>query len=177
MLLPHCFRPQHTPTSGLHNVGSYTYPWRRAESIHWGIVTIERWEHFAHGADIGVRGFGSSLAAAFEQTALAMTAAVTNPNSVEPREPVELACNAPDYELLLVDWLNAIIYEMATRGMLFSRFEVAISGGCLRGQAWGETVNIEKHQPIVEIKGATYTSLHVGAASDGTWIAQCVVDV
>lgn len=35
-----------------------------------------RWEHFPHGADIGVRGFGPTMAAAFEQAALAMTAVV-----------------------------------------------------------------------------------------------------
>ena len=32
------------------------------------------WEHFAHGSDIGVRGFGPSMEAAFEQAALALTA-------------------------------------------------------------------------------------------------------
>ena len=34
------------------------------------------WEHFSHVADIGVRGFGSTMAASFEQAALAMTAVV-----------------------------------------------------------------------------------------------------
>jgi len=33
-----------------------------------------RWEHFEHGADIGVRGFGPTLAAAFEQAALVAVA-------------------------------------------------------------------------------------------------------
>ena len=32
------------------------------------------WEHFAHGADIGVRGYGLSLEEAFEQAALALAA-------------------------------------------------------------------------------------------------------
>jgi len=36
-----------------------------------------RWEHFPHEADIGVRGFGATPAEAFEQAALALTAAVT----------------------------------------------------------------------------------------------------
>jgi len=35
------------------------------------------WEHFSHDADIGVRGFGPSIEAAFEQAALAQTAVVT----------------------------------------------------------------------------------------------------
>jgi SHS2 domain-containing protein len=34
------------------------------------------WEHFSHVADIGVRGFGSTMAASFEQAALALTSVV-----------------------------------------------------------------------------------------------------
>jgi SHS2 domain-containing protein len=137
----------------------------------------EGWEHFGHGADVGVRGRGETRAAAFEQSAIAMTAIVADPQSVEPREAVAIDCSAPDDELLLVDWLNAIIYEMATRGMLFSRFEVELDGKSLHGRAWGEAVDAARHDPIVEVKGATYTSLDVGRAEDGQWVAQCVVDV
>ncbi len=79
--------------------------------------------------------------------------------------------------MLLVDWLNALIYEMATRRMLFSRFDVSIEGERLSATAWGEEVDVERHQPTVEIKGATYTALEVRQGADGRWIAQCVVDV
>ena len=83
----------------------------------------------------------------------------------------------PDPEVLLVDWLNALVYEMATRGWLFSRFEVRIAGGKLEGQAWGEPVDVARHQPAVEVKGASYTELKVMQTPQGAWIAQCVVDV
>lgn len=140
-------------------------------------MTRDHWEHFPHGADIGVRGIGHSRARAFEQAALAMTSAVTDPREVAPREAVRVRCDAPDDELLLVDWLNAIVYEMATRGMLFSRFEVEIDDASLRGTAWGEKVDVEKHQPSVEIKGATYTGLSIARSPEGDWVAECVVDV
>jgi tRNA nucleotidyltransferase (CCA-adding enzyme) len=61
--------------------------------------------------------------------------------------------------------------------MLFSRFVVEIDAGRLLGRAWGEIVDVERHRPAVEVKGATYTSLRVAQQADGTWIAQCVVDV
>jgi SHS2 domain-containing protein len=139
-------------------------------------MVTARWEHFPHEADMGVRGFGGTLAEAFEQAALAMTAVITDPAGVEPREAVPIACEAPDAELLLADWLNSLIYEMATRRMLFSRFEVRIDGGRLTAQAWGERADPARHHPAVEIKGATYTALRVGR-DDGTWVAQTVVDV
>jgi len=85
-------------------------------------------------------------------------------------------CTAPDAELLLVDWLNAIIYEMATRHMLFARYEVQIAGERLSGAAWGEKIDLPRHRPAVEPKGATYTSLAV-RQENGGWLAQCVVDV
>lgn len=134
------------------------------------------WQHFEHGADIGVRGVARSLAGAFEQAALALTAVITDPSRIEGKERVEIECSAPDVELLLCDWLNALIYEMALRKMLFGRFEVRLEGTSLQGSAWGEPVVVNWHHPAVEIKGATYTGLKV-AQEGGDWIAQCVVDV
>jgi SHS2 domain-containing protein len=135
------------------------------------------WEHFYHMADIGVRGRGQTLAEAFEQVAMAMTAVITDPELIQPQQVIHLSCAAPDDELLLVDWLNALVYEMATRKMLFSRFEVTLQAQQLTGRAWGEKIDIGRHQPTVEIKGATYTELKVAHEADGSWMAQCVVDV
>ena len=137
----------------------------------------KRWEHLPHGADIGVQGTGASKEEAFEQAALALTAVITDPQAVAPSEVVEVSCEAPDDELLFVDWLNVLIYEMATRQMLFGRFEVHLEGSRLRARAWGETVDVAKHQPAVEVKGATYIDLQVKQDSNGTWLAQYVVDV
>ena len=135
-----------------------------------------RWEHFEHEADIGVRGFGPTRAEAYEQAALALTAVVTDPSGVAGREAVAVECKAPDDELLLAEWLNRLIYEMATRRMLFGRFAVALDGQALTGTAWGEPVDVARHRPAVEVKGATYTALRVAHEAAG-WVAQTVVDV
>ncbi|MEJ2378664.1 MAG: archease [Pseudolabrys sp.] len=134
------------------------------------------WEHFPHAADVGVRGIGQTAAQAFEQAALALTAVVTAAE-IAPKSEVQVSCEAPDLELLFVEWLNAIIYEMAVRNMLFSRFSVRIDGTHLTGSLWGEPVHVERHQPACEPKGATYTALKVAEGADGTWSAQCIVDV
>ena len=126
---------------------------------------------------MGVRGFGESIAEAFEQAALAMTAVITDLEKLQPNEVIDINCEAPDDELLFVDWLNALVYEMSTRNMLFSRFEVHIEGQKLTGKAWGEKVDVVRHRPAVEVKGATYTALKVSQNRVGNWMAQCVVDV
>lgn len=138
---------------------------------------MKYFEHFSHQADIGVRGQGATQAEAFEQAALALTAVIADPADVAPLEMIRICCDAPDVELLLVDWLNALIYEMATRNMLFSRFDVHLDGSHLAAQAWGEPLEIIRHRPAVEVKGATYTELKVAQLPDGGWLAQCVVDV
>jgi SHS2 domain-containing protein len=139
-------------------------------------ATTSGWEHFPHGADVGVRGWGRTSAEAFEQGALALTAIATDAE-VKPQLSVEVQCEAPDVELLFVEWLNAIIYEMAIRRMLFGRFAARIEGTRLEGTLWGEPVDVERHAPACEPKGATYTALRVAKEPDGIWSAACVVDV
>jgi len=135
-----------------------------------------KWEHFPHDADVGLRGSGATPAEAFEQAACALTAVVTHAE-VNPKIAVQLTCEAPDLELLFVEWLNAIIYEMAVRNMLFGRFLVQIENNRLEGTLWGEPVDVERHAPACEPKGATYTALKVAQDTNGIWSAACIVDV
>ncbi|GAB4350842.1 MAG: archease [Gammaproteobacteria bacterium] len=135
------------------------------------------WEHFTHGADIGVRGIGRTPAEAFEQAAMALTGVITDPSTVAGSQHRSLACEAPDLEILLVDWLNGVITEMAVEGLLFGRYRVEIEKGRLKADLWGEPVDPARHRPAVEIKGATYTCLKVYEEPPGRWIAQTVVDV
>ncbi len=135
-----------------------------------------RWEHFPHGADIGIRGVGPTMASAFEQVALALTAVLTDPSSVASKETVEIRCEASTADELLYDWVDTLIYEMSTRGVLFGAYDVKIDGFRLRARALGETVDRARHEPAIEVKAPTYTELRV-ARVDDQWVAQCVVDV
>ncbi len=128
-------------------------------------------------ADIGIRGYGEAMTAAFEQAATALTAVIVDPAAVSPTQEIRIRCEAPDAELLFVDWLNALIYEMAVRNMLFSRFSVRITGAVLQATVMGEPIDRQRHRPTVEVKGATYTELRVARQNDGVWLAQCVIDV
>jgi tRNA nucleotidyltransferase (CCA-adding enzyme) len=123
------------------------------------------WEHFPHEADVGIRGLGPSRETAFEQAA-----------TVRPDRTIMVDCHAPDDELLLLEWLNALIYQMATRRMLFSEFHVQARAGGLHAIARGEPVVVSRHEPAVEVKGATLAELRV-RCDEGRWLAQCVVDV
>ena len=135
------------------------------------------WEHFEHGADIGVRGYGKSLAQAFEQCALALTGVITDTKKIDARDCFEVTCTAEENDLLLIDWLNELIYQMATRHMLFSNFNIKIDDHHLVATVCGEHAEQSRHHPAVEVKGATFTELSVSQNNTGEWIAQCIVDV
>lgn len=140
-------------------------------------VATGRWEHFPHDADIGVRGYGASPGEACEQAALAMMAAILDPATVRLEQGIEVDLEAPRLDLMLVDWLNALIYEMAERRMVFGAFQVKIEDNRLMGRAFGEPVSRARHAPAVEAKGATYTELAFVEDRPGLWRAQCVIDV
>lgn len=135
------------------------------------------WEHFPHGADIGVRGWGATPAEAFEQAALATSAIVVDPSLIRLETAVDISCEAESLDDLLVEWLNAVIFEMAARQMVFGAFSVEIDGLRLTAVARGERFDPDRHDGGVEPKGATYTMLRVARRDDGTWEAQCIVDV
>ena len=135
------------------------------------------WEHVEHDADIGLRASAPSREGLFEAMAEALTALITDPGMVRPLKSVSIHCEAPDDALLLTDWLNALVYEMATRRMLFGDWQVSIGNHTLDAVAMGEPVDRSRHQPVVEVKGATYTSLCVSKDITGMWHGQCIVDV
>jgi SHS2 domain-containing protein len=135
------------------------------------------WTHFSHEADMGVRGMGSSEEEAFEEAAMALVALTTEPSEVSLEQELTLTCEAPDHEQLLVEFLDAVVYEMATRHLVFGRFRVTIRDECLEASAWGEPRNDSRHTVGVEVKGATFTELLVARDDEGRWVAQCVVDV
>ncbi|HUL76140.1 MAG TPA: archease [Vicinamibacteria bacterium] len=139
-------------------------------------MPVPSFETFAHDADIGVRGRGATLAEAFASVGRALTSVVVDPTAVREVLSVEVACESPDPEALLFDWLNALVFEMATRRVLFARYEVKVEGPRLSARAFGEPVEVARHHPAVEVKGATWTGLRV-AREGGGWVAECVVDV
>lgn len=141
-------------------------------------VASPRWEHFSHGADIGIRGIGATPEEAFAQAALAMTAAMTNVDRVRPRDEITIECAGTDLEDLFFAFIDALVFEMSTRKMVFSQFDVRIDNGQGRARISGEPVDRQRHEPAVEVKGPTLTELRVSNDSaTSEWTAQCVVDV
>ena len=134
------------------------------------------YETFEHEADIGIRGYGDTLSEAFQNSAAALYSVMVNIEAVRPAVLKTVAVSAPDPELLLVEWLNALLALSDIERMVFSKFDVQIANTTLIGKAWGERLDHARHESHVEVKGATYHMLSV-REKDGRFTAQCVVDV
>ena len=135
------------------------------------------WEVYAHGADVGVRGFGLSRDRAFEEAAYALTAAVVDPDSVRRHEVVDIVCNAGSDALLLREFLSALLRETTQRGMLFGRFAVTSRNQGLTARAWGEAYDEDRHRMVANVAAIADAELEVARDTEGNWMAQCILEL
>jgi SHS2 domain-containing protein len=131
--------------------------------------------YFEHDADIGITGRGPTIESAFEQAARALFAIMTDIEQLRPVEQCEVAFEEGDDEIAFVTWLNLILGETRSRGMVASDFEVSRQGSLWRGRCRGERWRDDLARGV-EVKGATLTMLSVSERG-GAWEARCVVDV
>ncbi len=133
-----------------------------------------------HTADVAIRAWGRTVDEAFAEAALAMFAKMVRTDFVRPAVTREVALCAPTLRGLLVEWLAALLVPKDLEDLVFSRFDVEVrtvgAGFKLRGQAHGEPLDPERHQPSGEVKGVTYLGLDVHE-DGGVWYAEVVVDV
>jgi SHS2 domain-containing protein len=74
----------------------------------------------------------------------------------------------PDEESLLVEWLNELIYQFDTEGIIFKRFEIIqLDNTRLKARGYGEKVDKSKHKIKIGVKAATYHMLKVDKGDGG----------
>ena len=119
------------------------------------------WEHFAHDADVGIRGRGETRDQAFAEAALALTAVVTDPGSVAPQlaggDPLRGARRrAPARRLAERARLRDGDAPHAVRALRRDDRRGPRADGHAPGASRSTS---RRHQPAVEVKGATMTAL------------------
>jgi protein archease len=134
------------------------------------------YELIDHTADVGIRVMAASLDALFETAALALTELMTDTATVEPRLERTMDLKEESIDLLLVCWLQEILYLMDTEGLVFSVFEVRIEGATLQATLRGEPFNPGVHPRKSDVKAVTYHHLEVATHGDG-WEARVIVDI
>jgi SHS2 domain-containing protein len=138
------------------------------------------YEFFDHTGDIAVSLRGPTLAELFGAAVTAFTDSITALDRVEPKRPEEVELDAPELDLLLVDFLSELLYRFDTRGWLTRYAELDLTekdgGWSLQGTLRGERLDAARHEVKLLIKGVTYHGLHVRQAA-GQWTANVVFDI
>jgi SHS2 domain-containing protein len=137
------------------------------------------YEVFDHTADIGLRIRASTLDELFRDAGVGFfSLIVSNLDEVRPIEKVDFSLSAreKEYDFLLFDWLNELLFTFDTKRLLLSKFEVAISDTGLKAMAEGELFDASRHRLEHEVKAITYHGLKVVHESGG-WLAEVILDI
>lgn len=135
-----------------------------------------------HVADMGIHGWGSSCADAFEETAEAMFELMAELEGLESDRDVAVSCEGTDLEELLVEFLNRLILQADIEDVVLERVTIdrlEYTGGrwLLTARARGLPREQAAGRFLIEVKAATYYGASVRESSEGRWEARCVVDL
>jgi len=115
-----------------------------------------------HTADVGIIAYGADMKQAFANAAKGLFSLITELDDVEEVLHRDAELTATDAESLLVEWLNELIYQFDTEGIVFKRFDIIrLDNTRLKARGYGEKVNRSKHKLKTGVKAATYHMLKV----------------
>jgi tRNA nucleotidyltransferase (CCA-adding enzyme) len=135
------------------------------------------YEFFDVEADVGVRAWGPTRAAAFGQAALGVLAVTADPASVEPRETREVRAQADSALRLLAAWINECLYVHEIEGFVARRVDVLdLDDGRVVGLIAGEEIDVQRHRLGTVVKAVTLHGLAL-SETPGRVEARIVVDV
>ncbi len=115
-----------------------------------------------HTADVGIIAYGADMSQAFANAARALFSLITELDDVDEVLHRDIELTASDEESLLVEWLNELIYQFDTEGIIFKRFDIIqLDNTQLKARSYGEKVDSSKHRLKTGVKAATYHMLKV----------------
>lgn len=131
-------------------------------------------------ADIAFRAYGSSLSDLFLSASHALISIMLkDENSIEGTSDKRIEMNDVNIEMLLVDFLNELLFYKDSELLLIKPKTISIHKGSvyeLNCEAACEKINIKKHEFNVDIKAVTMHQLKIENNNE-QWIATVIVDV
>lgn len=135
------------------------------------------YEVFEHTADLGLRITASDLNTLFTQAAKGFfSLVVENIDSISQVEHLTIKIEGQDFEYLLFDWLNELLYISETQHLVFSEFSVNVDNNGLTAEVSGEKLDPSRHILDHEVKAITYHGLLVKEQNNG-WLAEVILDI
>jgi len=131
-------------------------------------------------SDLAFVAIGPTPEAVFASAGEALLAAtLEKPESVERRQRRTLTLEEPDLELLLMSFLNELVYLRDAEELLLHSESIHITRdgqARLEARLAGERIDRARHALAAEVKAATAHGLQVTPTADG-WRAAVTLDV
>ncbi len=130
-------------------------------------MILDNVEYLDHMTDAYMRCKGETLADSFQYSAKGLVNIMYDIDSIEKKQKILLSAEGFDLENLLFDWLEKILLLLLIDKIILSEFNIAIefkkelNKYLIEGYGEGESVNFEKHELKVEIKGITYHEMKI----------------
>mgnify|MGYP001454392685 FL=1 len=140
-----------------------------------------KFEFLEHTADVYIRAHGKTMEEAYENAALAMFETITDTDQVVPSEADSIEVEAEDQYALLYNWLEALLVNSETKGMLYSKFQInswkeTAENFKIKAKIWGEKFDPQKHLQKVAVKAVTYHRMVIIREMDRV-ILELILDI
>jgi SHS2 domain-containing protein len=142
------------------------------------VRTVKKpFEVIDHTADIGIVAYGTDIKQVFANAALGLFNLMADLDDFKEDVRREVELSAEDVEILLVEWLNELIYIFDVEHIIFKRFEIEeLTSTQIKARCFGEKIKPGKHKLKREIKAATYHMLRI-SKDDGSYKVQVIFDI
>lgn len=138
---------------------------------------MKPYKTFDHTADLGLAVTGQSAGELYANAAVAVFDIITDLGRVEPRETRRITVEGDSPEDLLINFLREILYLYNGERWLLREIRVTrIGDNGIEAEAFGEPLDLQKHEICKEIKAVTYHQTLVRKAPGG-WEARVIFDV
>lgn len=135
----------------------------------------KKFKFLEHTADVKFQAFGRNSEEVFENSALALKDAISGKIKVKGKKEKTINVEGGDYESLLYNFLEEIIYLLDAENFLISKIEkIKITELKLKAVILGDKA--EDYKFTNSVKAVTYNDMFV-QEKNGKWTSQVVLDV
>ena len=130
-----------------------------------------------HTADVAIAAYGADLKKAFTNAAFGMFSIMTDIDKVNETVMRDVEVTADEMKVLLVSWLNELLFICEVEKFLFKKFDILeLDGTRIVAKCYGEKIDPKRHRINTEIKAATYHMTQIEEKRDGVRI-QVLFDI
>jgi len=134
----------------------------------------KKFEFLKHTADIKFRAYGKTLNGVFENCTLAISSIFSRDGKIKSFGVKNFTVKGKDYESLLYNFIEELIYLFDAEGFVVSKTKVRIKDIEADVTVYGDETS--KYSNLDSIKSPTYAEMYI-KKKNNLWEAQVVVDV